>query len=150
MALVRWSSVAALAVAALVLLEPLMPWLPGWLRSIGLPADLLLRVCVAVLAVQVLLLLATQQRLDHAFSGVLQSFQEFHRARKAEAEGGLQPSKREAIGLLVAALDSPDPSIRASSHGHLVRITGQDLGTAPAPWQEWLRVQQGSGAGKAS
>ena len=150
MGLVRWSSLLTLAVAGLVLLEPMLPWAAGLLRTLGLPADGLLRVCVAVLAVQVLALLAHQQRLDNAFAGVLQSFQEFHRARKAEAEGGLQPSKREAIGLLVAALGSPDPSIRASSHGHLVRITGQDLGTAPAPWQEWLRVQQGSGAGKAS
>jgi hypothetical protein len=141
MALVRWSSVAALCTAALVLLEPLMPWLAGWLRSLGLPSDLLLRACVAVLAVQVLALLASQQRLDHAFSGVLQSFQEFHRARKAEAEGGLQQSKREAIGLLVAALDSPDPAIRGSSHAHLVRLTGQDLGPAAGPWQEWLRAQ---------
>ncbi len=140
MALVRWLSVAALGVAAVVLLEPLMPWLASWLRSAGLPTDLLLRACVAVLAVQVLVLLAAQQRLDHAFSGVLQSFQEFHRARKAEAEGGLQQSKREAIGLLVAALESPDPAIRASSHGHLVRLTGQDLGPAPGPWQEWLRT----------
>lgn len=150
MALVRWSSVAALAVAAFVLLEPLMPWLPGWLRSLGLPTDLVLRACVAVLALQVLALLASQQRLDQAFAGVLQSFQEFHRARKAEAEGGMQASKREAIALLVAALDSPDPSIRTSSHGHLVRLTGQDLGPAPAAWQEWLRGQQGAGSGKAS
>lgn len=141
MALVRWLSVAALGIAAVVLVEPLMPWLANLLRSLGLPSDMLLRACVAVLAVQVLVLLASQQRLDHAFSGVLQSFQEFHRARKAEAEGGLQESKREAIGLLVAALESPDPAIRGSSHGHLVRLTGQDLGPAPGPWQEWLRTR---------
>ena len=73
-----------------------MPWVAGLLRSLGLPADGLLRVCVAVLAVQVLALLAHQQRLDNAFAGVLQSFQEFHRARKQEAEGGMEGSRREA------------------------------------------------------
>ncbi|MEY4674943.1 MAG: hypothetical protein RL148_2727 [Planctomycetota bacterium] len=150
MGLVRWSSLLTLAVAGLVLLEPMLPWAAGLLRTLGLPADGLLRVCVAVLAVQVLALLAHQQRLDNAFAGVLQSFQEFHRARKQEAEGGMEGSRREAVELLVAALDSPDPAIRATSHGHLVRVTGQDLGTAPEAWRSWLRAGPGAGAAKPS
>ncbi len=149
MGLVHWSSLLTLAVAGLVLLEPQLPLFAGWLRSLGLPADGLLRVCVAALAVQVLALLANQRRLDTAFAGVLQSFQEFHRARRQEAEGGMENSRREAVGLLVAALDSPDPVIRSSSHGHLVRLTGMDLGAASGPWQEWLRTKGDAGPGKA-
>lgn len=45
--------------------------------------------------------------------------------------------EREAIDILVRALDSDSGEVRQSSRQHLVRLTGQDLGEDGTAWAEW-------------
>jgi len=49
----------------------------------------------------------------------------------------------EAAKLLIAAMRSGDASIVETSHHNLVRLVGQDLGTDPDKWQQWLATQGG-------
>jgi hypothetical protein len=42
-----------------------------------------------------------------------------------------------AIDILVKALASPNPEVRRSAHGHLVRLTGTDHGESPESWSKW-------------
>ena len=51
---------------------------------------------------------------------------------------------REAIVILIQALESPDESVSHDAHEELVRITNQDLGTDPEAWRGWLKHQQRS------
>jgi hypothetical protein len=44
--------------------------------------------------------------------------------------------------LLIAALKSDDPEIRATSRHNLTRLVGQDLGPDAAAWQKWLADQE--------
>jgi len=51
---------------------------------------------------------------------------------------------REAILILIQALESPDEAISQDAHQELVRITQKDLGTDPEAWRGWLKHQQRS------
>ncbi len=44
---------------------------------------------------------------------------------------------RQAIDILVRAMDSDKQEVRASSREHLIRLTGQDLGEEFATWADW-------------
>lgn len=131
-----------LGVLLAVLLEP---WLPGaaWLRA-TFGETIVLRACVAALALYVLLLWGESLRLHTILTGVLQAF------RQHSADGGptgpasaaKNPKARlEAARLLIAAMRSDDPSIRATSRHNLERLVGRDLGADPAAWQRWLDEQ---------
>lgn len=45
--------------------------------------------------------------------------------------------EREAIDILVKAMDSENPSVRTASREHLVRLTGEDLGADGTAWADW-------------
>jgi len=120
-------------------------WLPGgaWLKA-HFGEQVILRCCVAVLAFYVLLLWGESIRLHTSLTGVLQAFRQFDTSGKLE--GARNPKARlEAARLLIAALGSDDPSIRATSRHNLSRLVGQDLGDDPAAWQQWLRQQEAGG-----
>ncbi|MBX3462511.1 MAG: hypothetical protein KF830_05030 [Planctomycetes bacterium] len=124
-----------LAVVAAVVLEP---WLPGgdWLRG-RFGDTIVLRAAVAGLGLYVLLLWGESLRLHGILTGVLQAFRDFAGERTPAPPRNAQ-ARQEAVRLLVAALRSEDPSIRATSRRNLVRLAGRDLGDDPAAWQGWL------------
>jgi hypothetical protein len=131
-----------LGVLLLVVAEP---WLPGtaWLRA-TFGDQALLRGCVAVLLGYVLILWGEALRLHAMLTGVLQAFRQF----RDHDQGGRAPAKNprarlEAARLLVAAMQSADQAIRATSRHNLTRLVGQDLGEDPGAWQRWLEQQDG-------
>ncbi|MEO6593927.1 MAG: hypothetical protein ABIP94_04155, partial [Planctomycetota bacterium] len=111
------------------------PWLPGtaWLRhQFGETA--VLRACMAALCIYVLLLWGESLRLHNMLTAVLQAFREFGGGKSKE--GQRNPKARlEAARLLIAALASEDPEIRATSHHNLVRLAGADHGPVVGPSQ---------------
>ena len=125
-------------------------WLPGaaWIKA-RLGDQAILRACVALLAGYVLLLWGESIRLHTILTGVLAAFRQFDQqaaAAGASPKGARNPKARlEAARLLVAALQSDDPSIRATSRHNLARLAGVDLGEAPGPWQAWIAEQEAAG-----
>ena len=86
--------------------------------------------------------------LHTILTGVLAAFRQFDQqaAGGAPPKGARNPKARlEAARLLVAALQSDDPSIRETSRHNLVRLAGVDLGDAPGPWQAWIAEQAAAG-----
>ncbi|MBI4878250.1 MAG: hypothetical protein HY812_01125 [Planctomycetes bacterium] len=45
--------------------------------------------------------------------------------------------RRQAVDILVRAMESEDQKVRATSREHLVRLAGVDLGADAAAWSEW-------------
>ncbi|MBK8976833.1 MAG: hypothetical protein IPM29_13020 [Planctomycetes bacterium] len=122
-----------LGLGALVLVEP---WLPGraWItETVGETA--LLRFALAGACAVLALLVVDRQRTAVLLRTLLGELQRVGRA----ARGGAEPSaaeRDEAVRILISALDSGDPNTRQTAHGHLVRLTGIDLGTASGAWRE--------------
>lgn len=46
-------------------------------------------------------------------------------------------SQRQAIEILLDALEARDESARATAHEHLVRLTGQNFAADPRVWRAW-------------
>lgn len=128
----------------------LEPWLPGtaWLRQ-QFGETAVLRIAVAFLVGYVLLLWGESLRLHGILTGVLEAFRQFGRERATESGGapGEAPvrnprARLETARVLLAAMGSDDPTIRATSHHNLVRLVGRDLGAQPEAWREWLAEQE--------
>ncbi len=124
------------------------PWVPGaaWLKE-HFGDQAVLRGCVALLGCYVLILWGETLRLNTILMGVLQAFREFDaRAKGGNAGSPAAPrnpkARLEAVRLLVAALRSDDPSIRATSRHNLSRLAGEDLGDDPVAWQRWLEREE--------
>lgn len=134
-----------------VLVVTVVDWVPGsaWLKA-QFGETVIQRGCVAVLACYVLILWGESLRLHAMLSGVLAAFRQFDRdgagGGKVAAGAKNVKARHEAARLLIAALRSDDPSIRASSRHNLARLVGQDLGDDPAAWQSWLEQQAGPDA----
>lgn len=45
-----------------------------------------------------------------------------------------------SIDLVLPRLRHPDPAVRCAARESLVRLSGDDLGTDPAKWEEWWRL----------
>jgi hypothetical protein len=128
-----------LGVLAAIVFEP---WVPGgaWLRG-QFGDTAVLRACLFALGLYVLLLWGESLRLHTLLTGLLQAFRDFRGERAPDA--ARNPKARlEAARLLIAALVSDDPQIRATSLHNLKRLTGVDLGPTTAPWQQWLADQE--------
>lgn len=126
----RMLFIALLASLALILLTPpLYQWAS---ERIGSTALLRISVGVAMLAI---LQEYARGRLMRQRQGAL-----------ARAILRLSPGlrHREAILILIQALESPDEAISQDAHQELVRITQKDLGTDPEAWRGWLKHQQRS------
>jgi len=123
------------------------PWVPGaaWLKA-HLGEEAVLRGCVALLGCYVLILWGESLRLNTILTGVLQAFREFDTRGKGANGGAAAPrnpkARLEAARLLVAALRSDDPAIRATSRHNLARLAGEDLGDDPDAWQRWLQREE--------
>ena len=128
-----------LGVLAAIVFEP---WVPGgvWLRE-RFGETAVLRACTAALGLYVLLLWGESLRLHALLTGLLQAFRDFRGDRAPDASRNPK-ARLEAARLLIAALASADPEVRASSHHNLQRLAGVDLGPAVGPWQQWLAEQE--------
>jgi hypothetical protein len=117
-------------------------WVPGgaWVRE-RFGDQALLRACVAALVCYVLILWGESLRLHGMLTNVLAAFRQFNQStREPGSEAAKNPRARlEAARLLIAALGSPDASIRATSRHNLTRLVGEDLGDDPAAWTAWLQ-----------
>lgn len=134
-----------LAVVGVVLFEPWLPGL-GWLRE-RFGDSVVVRLAVAALGFYVLLLWGESLRLHGMLTGVLQALRDFDRGQGRDPAAGRNPKARlEAARLLIAALASDDPEIRATSRHNLQRLAGKDLGADPAAWRSWLAEQESPGA----
>lgn len=122
------------------------PWLPGteWFRT-RFGDQALLRACVAALGCYTLILWGESMRLHMMLTGVLQAFRQAAGDASGRSAAGRSPEARlEAARLLLAALRSDDPTIRASSRQNLARLVGEDLGDDPEAWQRWIDRQTGA------
>lgn len=121
-------------------------WLPGheaWAERFG--DDGALRFVVGLLCIYLVMLVAERERMERTFVDVLKAFRDFRSQSPGESGPDPATAQREAVELLVAALDSDDPAIRDNASRHLQRLTGQDLGPDPAAWRAWLRRQADGG-----
>lgn len=102
--------------------------------------DFFVRFTLGFLCLYVLLLWGENMRMNAMLTSVLTALQDFAKARRAEI--GTEGKRLEAVRLLVAAMASADPSVRASSRQHLARLCGKDLGEDAGAWQCWLQEQE--------
>jgi len=49
---------------------------------------------------------------------------------------------REAIDILLAAMESKDAANAKTAHAHLVRLTGQNFAQDPAVWRSWWEANK--------
>ena len=113
-------------------------WIPGGERfADALGSDAVQRFVIGVLCLYILLLVIERERMEHAFKEVLGAFREFHKSRGAGGEEAA-PAQRQAVQILIGALDSPDEDVRQNALQHLRRLTGEDHGTDAAAWRAWL------------
>jgi hypothetical protein len=131
----RLTPLVVLALGALVLGERWLPGTDAFAERFG--RDALLRLAFGILCVYVALLVVERQRMESTFKQLLGEFRRFHSGGSA-ARPDDAVLKREAAGILVAALDSGDPKVRASARHNLVRLAGQDFGDDAARWRAWL------------
>jgi HEAT repeat len=144
----RATPLVLLLMAVLVFCEHLLPGSPTIHRMVG--SDGVLRFVVGVLCIYVMLLVIERQSLDARFTQVLQTFKQFYAARAGAAaseppsEARMEQAKREALPILLAALESPDPTVRETALDNLRRLTGKDLGTDAGAWRQHLeRPEEG-------
>jgi hypothetical protein len=141
---VLFRQLTPLVLLGLVAVTWLEPWIPGsaWIRA-NLGEQFLLRFVVGAVAFYVLLLWGESLRLHGVMTATLKAIQQFGQGVRAKKEEAKDPRVRlEAARLLIAAMQSADEKVRATSHDNLVRLVGEDLGKDPAAWQGWLQQQE--------
>ncbi len=71
------------------------------------------------------------------------TLQRKHQATLARALLRISPElrKKEAIMILIRALDSDDEKVVQNAHRELKRLANTDLGTDAAAWRSWLKRQ---------
>ncbi len=136
------SPVVLLGTAGLVLLEDSLPG-TAWLRA-HFGQQVVLRLCVVVLIFYVLILWGEAQRLHGSLTSVLGAWKQFQGSAGGQATAAARNPKTrlEAARLLIAAMRSDDPAVKATSRHNLSRLVGKDLGDDPAAWQAWLQQQE--------
>lgn len=138
----RITPVVLLLMALLVFFERVLPGSDAIARLVG--SDGVVRFVVGVLCIYVMLLVIERQSLDARFTQVLQTFKDFYAARTGTAtseqqtDERIEQARKEALPILVAALESQDPKVRQTALDNLRRLTGKDLGMDPAAWRQHL------------
>ena len=121
-----------------------------WIEPQVMPDAGVLRFVVGVLCLYTALLVFERQRMELRFTQVLGSFKQFYSERSAAAGPVDKEKGLEAVRILVAALDSPEPAVRETAEENLKRLTGKDFGSDSSAWTGWLaEAQAGSTEGGA-
>ncbi len=133
---------AVLALAALVWLEPFLPGAEWIAKNLG--PNAVLRFAVGFGFLYLALVMLEQRRLGSLFRQVVEQFKRFHEAQQAKGGAGVADAtaRRDAIRILITALESPEAEVRENSQRHLARLTGQDLGPDAARWRAFLEAEQ--------
>ncbi|MFO1052136.1 MAG: hypothetical protein U1F36_07970 [Planctomycetota bacterium] len=135
-----WLKLAAplllVVLALLVWVEPILPGASWIAEHIGPTA--VLRFAVGFAFLYLAMALVELRRLGSLFRQVLEQFKRFTEAQRGGAGGGDRAARRDAIRILITALDSPDVEVRDNAHRHLTRLAGTDLGSDPARWRAWM------------
>lgn len=130
-----------LALCGLVWLEPILPGASAIRENLGETA--VLRFVVGLLALFVLILMVERQHLQAVFEQILGKLQALQGGLKSPAEGADLPSdaslKRDAVGILAAALRSDDASVRKNAAENLQRLTGQKFGEDADRWAAYAK-----------
>jgi hypothetical protein len=117
----------ALGIAGvLVLVGPALPWWEHY-------GSLLLRLVLAFLCFYMAIVIFERRRMQQDVKEVLGAFYAFN------AKGRDDQTKRRAVGYMLDALSSSNPSAAHSALTQLQRLTGQDLGADPEAWRQWWR-----------
>lgn len=138
------SPAARLIIAFVIRL--LLIFFAGWfaLAESALPADthIVSRMGLALLFLIASILVGEVANLRMHFGMLVNAI----RAARG-GEGGDGPSeatpadpneaKRQAVDELIRALNTDKADVRDMVHGHLMRLTGQDLPADPAAWEAW-------------
>ena len=138
----RITPLVLLLMAVLVFFEHLLPGGEAIRKMVG--SDGVLRFVVGVLCIYVMLLVVERQSLDAKLTRVLETFKQFYAARAGAAAGEertderMEQAKKQALPILLAALESPDPRVRETALENLRRVTGKDLGTDAGAWRQHL------------
>lgn len=132
----RLYRLAPWALVVLGILVWLGPSLPGYgtlEKSFG--EEPILRFAVGILCFYVLALEAGRRHVQASYRRLVEGLRE-------ATGGGRRPdeesARRQAVEVLVGALESRDASVRRTALEHLQRLTGRDLGEDPAAWRAWL------------
>lgn len=142
----RATPLVLLALAVLAWFGKLLPGHDALVRSFG--DDAVLRFVTGLLCVYMVMLVIERHRLERNFKQVLGAFREFHGKSPDAEPSRAEAAQREAVEILIAALESDDAEVRKTSVTHLERLTGQKLGADPAAWRSWLERQQRTPAKK--
>ena len=109
----------------LLVVPSTLPGSPDFVRM-GLAATLLV---IAILVGEV-------AKLQTQFEMLMRAL----RAATGKAGGAAaQGTEREAVGILIRALESREPATREKAHRNLVRLTGQDLPPEREAWEAWWK-----------
>lgn len=131
----RITPLVLLVLAGLVCLEDYLPGHDFVAREFG--DTFVLRLVLGILCLYVLMLVIERQRMEQLFTQVLGQIHSLHGAASKEAPSEAT-AKQEAVQILVAALGSSDPDVRAKALVNLERLTGERLGEDQSAWQQWL------------
>ena len=123
------------ATPAVLILLGLFSWFETFLlgKEVGLT-----RFVLGVLCIYTAMLVVERQRMEARFAEVLGTFKDFYTQRKEAQKGADAEKGLEAVGILIAALDSPDEGVRQSAEENLKRLTGKDFGRDVNAWSAWL------------
>jgi len=131
----RTTPLVLLVLAGLAWFERLLPGHEFLAREFG--DQFVLRFVLGVLCLYVLMLVLERQHMEQLFKQVLAQFRGLRGAESGSAPGDDQ-AKQEAVQILIAALSSDDPKVRAGAASNLERLTGERLGDDQTAWQAWL------------
>ena len=134
----RLHRLAPWALVALGLLVWLGPSLPGYERlERTLGEEPILRFAVGILCFYVLVLEAGRRHVQAGYRRLVESLRQVVGTGRGTAAAE-DAARRQAVEVLVGALESRDPSVRRTALEHLERLTGEKLGEDPAAWRAWL------------
>ena len=134
-----------LGLALVVWLEPVIPGAEGLVRTFGDKA--VLRFAVGLLCLFTLILMVERRQMQMAFEQIVVMLRQSRGNGAGQAAGGAEGAvdpaeqekmRRDALGILVAALESEDHEVRARAAENLERMTGQKFGEDASRWKKHL------------
>lgn len=147
-------NLAPLALLALGLFVWFEPIIPGADRFTGQFGDTaLLRFVTGLLCFFVILLIYERKQLHELLQRLVGTLQQA-RAQQAGGAGAAAgaggggvdeaAARRDAMSILIAALESDDPEVKAKAAHNLQQLTGRKFGEDAGRWRAYLKAENGS------
>jgi len=140
-----WRQSVPLVLVAMAFLAWFEEFLPGsdWIAE-NLGSDFVIRIVLGILCLWVLVQEAARRHMQESFLQLITALRGFQASMAGGGEGAGSAEKRQAVEILIEALGSGDPKVRATSVEHLARITGVNLGEDTAAWRDWAQRNLGA------